>query len=173
MNSNETNSINPEALPKQAGKRAQEERKRRRRRDSGSYEGRIRLGVNEDLLDRENFTYRWVNDTAGRLDALTVRDDWDIVREPGIKDDSNSEGAPVRQLVGTKEDGTGLYAYLCKKPLDYHKEDRAKKNKRLDELEGQIMRGKHRDGASTDDANVYVPSGGISRSTSTGGGYNP
>jgi hypothetical protein len=170
---NKTDSINPETAQK-GGKRAQEERKRRRRRDPGSYEGRIKLSVNEDLLDRDNFTYRWVNDSPGRLDALTKRDDWDVVSDPSLKDDSNSEGQPIRQLVGTKEDGTALYAYLCKKPLEFHREDQARKTQRVDELEGSIMKGKHKDGASTDDQNVYVPQGGIQQTASSGGtDYKP
>lgn len=164
--SNKTNSINENAQPK-PGKRAAETRTRRRQRAAGSYEGRIRLSVNEDLLDRENFAYRWVNDSHGRIDAFTKRDDWDVMTDPAIKEDANSEGAQIRQLVGSKEDGSPLYAYLCKKPLEYHREDQARRAERVDELESSIKRGQHKDGASADDpkGQYYVPDDGIHMET--------
>jgi hypothetical protein len=151
-------------------KRAEEQRAQRRRRADTSHEAQGRLSVNEALLDKKNFSYRWINDAAGRIDALTVRDDWDIVRDPSVKDDSNSEGAPVRNLVGRKEDGGPLYAYLCKKPLDWFNEDRAKKQRIVDELEGALKRGESNDpkALSANNSTAYVPKDGISMTPEAG-----
>lgn len=148
--------------PAAPGKRTEEIRAQRRRRADTTGEHGGRLNVNEALLDHNQFAYRWINDSAGRVDHLTTKDDWDIIRDPTVKDDSNSEGAPVRQLVGSKVDGSPLYAYLCRKPIEFHKEDRAKKQARTTELEKQIMRGvvKAPGALSTDNATAYIPDGG-------------
>lgn len=143
-------------------KRTEEVRAQRRRRadTTGEYGGK--LHVDDALLDHNKFAYRWVNDSAGRVDHLTVKDDWDIIRDPSVKDDSNSEGAPVRQLVGSKVDGSPLYAYLCRKPIEFHNEDRAKKQARTNDLEKEIMKGvvKGQGALSTDNGTAYIPDGG-------------
>lgn len=159
----------------QAPKRAEEQRAQRRRRADTTHEGYMRLGVNEALLDRKKFAYRWINDTNGRIDAMTKRDDWDIVTDPNIKEDSKSEGAQVRQLVGAKQDGSPLFAYLCRKPIEYHKEDRAKKQKPLDEQDAQLKKGivNSRDALSASDPNAYVPKDGISFSEEAGARKGP
>lgn len=151
-------------------KRAEEQRAKRRRRADTTHEGYMRLGVRDDLLDRKKFAYRWINDSAGRIEALTKRDDWDIVVDPDIKEDSKSEGAPVRELVGAKKDGTPLYAYLCKKPLDWHREDRAKKLREVNKLEADLKRGQLKDAGalSADNPSAYIPDGGISMTAEAG-----
>lgn len=156
--------------PAPISKRTEEQRATRRRRADTSHEGYLRLGVNEALLDKKNFSYRWINDTSGRIEALTVRDDWDIVRDPNVKEDGKSEGAQVRQLVGSKQDGTPLYAYLCKKPIDWFKEDRAKKMRVVDELEAALKRGVSNDpkALSADNSTAYVPKDGISLTPEAG-----
>lgn len=170
MNKQATNSVNEDSR-KEGGKRAEETRARRRRRAEASYEGHVRLTVNEDLLDRDNFAYRWVNDTTDRIRRFTKDDDWDKVTDTDIKENSNSQGAEVRQLVGSNEDGSPLYAYLLRKPIEFHREDRALKQKRIDETEKSIKRGVHAGGEalSADNDKGYVPKAGISMSESKGG----
>jgi hypothetical protein len=148
--------------PAAPGKRTEEVRAQRRRRADTTGEFGGKLHVSDALLDHNQFAYRWINDAAGRIDELTTRDDWDIIRDPAIKDDSNSDGAQVRQLVGSKVDGSPLYAYLCRKPIEFHKQDRAKKQARTNDLEKQIMRGvvKAPGSLSTDDGTAYIPEGG-------------
>lgn len=157
--------------PQATGKRTEETRAQRRRRADTTGEFGGKLHVNDALLDHTKFAYRWINDSAGRVDELTIRDDWDIIRDPTIKDDSNSEGAQVRQLVGSKVDGSPLYAYLCKKPIEFQKEDRAKKQARTNELEKQIMRGvvKGPGTLSTDNGTAYIPDGGSNSITDSKG----
>lgn len=151
-------------------KRTEEQRAKRRRRADTTHEGYMRLGVRDDLLDRKKFAYRWINDSAGRIDALTKRDDWDIVVDPEIKEDSKSEGAPVRELVGAKQDGTPLYAYLCRKPLEWHREDRAKKLREVNKLEADLKRGQLKDAGalSADNPSAYIPGDGISLTGESG-----
>jgi hypothetical protein len=157
--------------PAAPGKRVEEVRAQRRRRADTTGEFGGKLHVNAALLDHNQFAYRWINDSAGRIDELTIRDDWDIIRDPSIKDDANSEGAQVRQLVGSKVDGSPLYAYLCRKPIEFHKADRAKKHARTNELEKQIMRGvvKGPGALSTDNGTAYVPDGGSNSITDVKG----
>jgi len=153
------------------GKRAATEQARRRRRTDTSYENHGRLGVNEHLLDRTKFTYRWVNDDNGRIEALTVRDDWDHVRKPELKEEgSKNEGEQVRQLVGSKKDGSPLYAYLLQKPLEFHREDQRKKLAKLDRDDEAMKRGHvaSPDALSANDPNAYIPSDGISMRAKAG-----
>jgi hypothetical protein len=159
------------AAPQATGKRTEETRAHRRRRADTTGEFGGKLHVSDELLDHSQFAYRWINDSAGRIEELTIRDDWDIIRDPKIKDDSNSEGAQVRQLVGSKKDGSPLYAYLCRKPIEFQKEDRAKKQARTDELEKQIMRGvvKGQGTLSTDNGTAYIPDGGSNSITDAKG----
>ncbi len=165
-------SVNPlEKILAEAGvvpvqsKRIEEVKTERRRRADTSNEFTHRLSVNHALLDHGKYAYRFVNDTSGRLHELTVNDDWDVVKDPSVKTDNNNEGAPVRKLVGANQDGSPVYAFLCRKPLQYHKDDRKRKSQRTDELMAQIKRGavKSPDGAAAlDKSTTYIPDGGIS-----------
>jgi hypothetical protein len=131
----------------------------RRRKKREGVIGR-RLGVNEHILDFENFKYRWLNDKPGRLVAMTKSDDWDFVTNDGgtVKSDSADLGDVVSQVVGTGPDGNALRAYLCRKPRKFWEEDQAQKQAELDEQLEQIRRGNSKSGESQSD---YIPSGGI------------
>jgi hypothetical protein len=157
------------------GKRAEETRAVRRRRTDTTGEYRVRLGVNHDLLDHKQFRYHWINDEPGRIDEKTKRDDWDIVRDPSVKDNSSSEGAPVRQLVGAQKDGSALHAYLCRKPLEFDREDRAKKGQRSTELEAQLRRGEHSapGAASTTTPTFYAAPGNTLSQAAKPSTYKP
>ena len=137
--------------------RAEIEGQRRKQRGGGEMEGR-RLGVARSRLDFNKFAYRWINDEPARLFAKTKEDDWDVVMNDGVKDDSPNIGNAVSQVVGTKPDGSALVAYLCRKPKRYYDEDQAAKAKELDEQLQQLRRGNDRAGASQAD---YVPHSGI------------
>lgn len=136
-----------------------QEQTQRRRKSRGGVIGR-RLGVNESMLDFDNFRYRWINDSPARIFSKTKEDDWDIVRQDGaeVKDDSDV-GAAVSQVVGTRPDGSPLVAYLCRKPKPWYEEDQKEKQAELDRQLEEMRRGNDRDGSSKSD---YVPHGGIS-----------
>jgi hypothetical protein len=98
----------------------------RRRRDGSSLGHRLKLEVPEEVrtkLAAENRSPRWVNDTENRISDLTTRDDYDLV-----------EGVEPKK-VGTKEDGSPLFAYLLSKRNDFIAEDRQKSDKRRRDVE--------------------------------------
>jgi hypothetical protein len=146
----------------ETSKRAEEVRSERRRRADTTHEYSHRLSVNEALLDHTRFAYRFINDTGGRLHERTVNDDWDVVKDPSVKSDADGNGAPVRKLVGTNLDGSPVYAYLCQKPIEYHRADRAQKQRRTDETMKSIVQGKSKDpdALSIEQPTAYIPSDG-------------
>lgn len=132
---------------------------RRRQRGSTAHTG-MKLGVNEALLDRKNFEYRWINDKAGRIDAMTKNDDWDLVVDPSkqVKGEGTNEGSYVSIHVGTGENNQPLRAYLARKPKAFYDEDQADKKAELDKTMEAIKRGK----PQTAGAQELVPGAGIS-----------
>ncbi|MEY1555322.1 hypothetical protein AB3Y40_06770 [Yoonia sp. R2331] len=138
--------------------RTENEVVRRRKRGGGEVHGR-RLGVNSNLLDFNQFKYRWINDVPARMHSKTQDDDWDVVTNDGVKDDSADLGNAVTQIVGTKADGSPLVAYLCRKPKTFWEEDQAEKSAELDRQLAQMRSGNDRDGGPQSD---YTPNTGIS-----------
>lgn len=137
--------------------RQEETRERRRQPGSGGVIGR-RLAVREGGLDFQNYRYRWINDHEARFMAKTKDDDWDLVMNDKVKDDSSDLGNAVSQIVGSKPDGSALRAYLCRKPKRWWEDDQAEKQAALDEQLNQLRRGNDRAGGSQAD---YVPAAGI------------
>jgi hypothetical protein len=110
----------------------------RRRRNTDALAGkRRRLSVDEAQLDRDKYEYRWISDADGRLEALTMQDDWEQVtdREGAIKKDSTGEGAEVSIRAGTGATGAPVRQILCRKLKEYQDEDRQAKQRRIDEIE--------------------------------------
>jgi len=95
------------------------ERRARRERAPDLDGHRLKLTVPEAVKE-PGFAYRWVNDDGMRVHALTNQDDWEV--DPKVE--------PRR--VGTKADGKPLMAYLIRKPEEWQREDRAKKQKAVD-----------------------------------------
>lgn len=138
------------------------QRDRRRRTDASGMPRK--LAVTGDL-DRAGYEYRWINDADARLHMKTQQDDWNIVSQEGgeLKPDASDYSGATRALVGSKKDGSPMYSYLCRKPKELAKIDRAAKDARLDEIENQIKRGAP---ASVPEANgpeFYKPSGTVLR----------
>lgn len=144
--------------------RAKTEKTQRRRKRGGTVVSGIKLAVSEDALDRDNFEYRYINDTPGRIEAMTEHDDWDLVNDPNkaVKDDSTNEGSKVSVVVGKGEYGNAQRAYLARKPKEFYKEDQAEKSKALDRTMAGIKQGVPQGEAAGDlGQSSYVPSGGI------------
>lgn len=135
-----------------------ETQQRRRRRTELGMDGHLKLDVPAHLK-KAGFVERWINDTTGRLEGKTVHDDWDIVRENIDPEKDNGEGTPVRRLVGVKPDGQPLYAYLCRKPEEFYREDRAKEQKSIDETEAALKRGEVKGQEALTGPHAYVPGG--------------
>lgn len=130
-----------------------------RRRSGAAGVAGNKLAVNLSKLDFSRFAYRWINDVPARIHAKTVDDDWDLVPNDGVKEDSAGMGNYVRQIVGVQKDGSTLFAYLCRKPKTYFDDDQKDKHKALDQQLEQLRRGNAPDGSQQSD---YVPSSGIS-----------
>jgi hypothetical protein len=146
----------------QATRADQEKTERRRQRGNTVLPG-LKLSVREELLDRKNFTYRWINDNGGRIEDLTVADDYDLVRDPKkeIKDDNGNEGALVSKIVGTTENNQPIRAFLARKPKQFYDADHKEKMAALDRQMADIKRGRPQE-AQQLGTNSYVPQGGIS-----------
>lgn len=141
---------------------AQEKIERRRQRGNTVLPG-LKLSVREELLDRKNFVYRWINDNGGRIEDMTVSDDYDLVRDPSkqVKDDNGNEGALVSKVVGTTENNQPIRAFLARKPKPFYDADHKEKMAALDRQMADIKRGRPQE-AQQLGANSYVPQGGIS-----------
>lgn len=120
------------------------ERKRRRTNFDASFD--LALPLDEARLDRKNFTYRWFNDTPGRVAKHTNLDDWEKVS-------AEEAGVQTEHHVGYQRDGTSMKAILMKKPLKWHDEDQARKIVRSREFETEQMASVGNDLG----ANGYVP----------------
>lgn len=144
-----------------ARSQAAETQRRRRRRDDFGELRNLKLAVPESLKD-PNYEYRWITDTTGgRVQQMTVEDDWDLVSSEEIK--GQGEGTTVARHVGTSDEHKPQRAYLVRKPKEFHKEDQAAKWARLAQSEKDLMRGpaKTEDGLPATEA--YVPEGAQNR----------
>lgn len=139
------------------GKRVAETRERRRRRVASS-DSQGPLGLDKSKLDK-GYHHHWLNDKPGRIHKMTVQDDYDIVTDPDLAPEINAEGAGVRRLVGTNPDGSPLYSYLCRKPIEYYKADRGEKMREVKEREDALKKGLVKDGLSASDPHAYIPGG--------------
>lgn len=148
-------------------KRAQQGKARRRRRTDFTEHHDLKLNVAQNALDPD-YEYRWINDEAsGRILNKTVHDDWDVVSEEQMAEDydpekDTGEGTPIQRVVGTTPQGEPKHAYLCRKPREFHEEDQALKQKRIDEVEEDIRRKPPTDAESIeakDPGKSYIPEG--------------
>lgn len=99
----------------------------------------------------------WVNDITGRVEEAEQAG-YEFVRgsEIGSRDDE-----PVKRFVGTKEDGSALYAYLMKIKQEWYDEDQKEVQRAVDTVDSAIKSGSV-DRQANDGR--YVPKGGIKTS---------
>lgn len=97
---------------------------------------KTKLGVK---LSVPGYHLYWCNDIDNQMmEAQAGGYEFVTAKEIGeIRDDSQ-----VRRLVGTKKDGSPLYAYLLKIRDEWHEEDKAQLGKLDDQFEAAIRRGK-------------------------------
>ncbi len=140
---------------------AREDRKevvavQRRRRSGMGLDRTRKLYVPEEFKDTE-FEYRWINDSHGRIESKTVQDDWDVVKK--TKDGKEMDyRVPVDTFNRT---GQPMYAYLCRKPKDLYKQDKAEEQKVIDDQEEAMRGGPPPDpkGGNKESSTTYVPGG--------------
>lgn len=129
----------PNDSPRARQTAAQETQARRRRRgDVGSTS--LRLRVDESLLDRDKYEYRWIADRDVRMHRKTHDDDWDVVKQEGgeLKADASDLGAAVSVVSGVKKDGSPERQYLCRKLKTFHDADMAEKEAARKEVDEQM-----------------------------------
>ena len=135
---------------------AKREHERRRKKSAETTGGR--LGVNPDMIDTSRYAYRFFNDQPGRIAVKTQNDDWDLVPQDGVKEDSTDLGDMVSYVVGTHPDGSPKRAYLARKLKTFYDEDKAAEQVELDRQLELLRRGLTKDGEAQSD---YVPRSGI------------
>jgi len=138
--------------------RQQETQQRRRRRETLGDERHLKLGVPDSMND-PNFEYRWFNENGNRIQQKTELDDWDIVKTEVDATKDNGEGSPVRRPVGTKADGSPLYAYLCRKPKEFYIEDKKAEQEAIKADEDALRRGQVKGSEALAGPHAYVPGG--------------
>lgn len=107
-----------------------------------------RKGRKLDAPKREGFVRRWINDTPGRIQDAQGGG-YAIVKK---------DGKPWTTVVGVREGGGSLVAYLMEIPQQFYDQDFAAKQEKRNELERQIYTGTHKQEAGD---NRYVPKDGI------------
>lgn len=125
---------------------------------------RVPLGVPRSKLavpQRQGYKRRWINDdNKGRLQNAKeggythVVDPNLRVGEDGTADQPDSR---VSRIVGKRDDGKPLRAFLMEIPSELYQEDQASKQSALDEVDRAIRKGRLR---SDGEEHRYVPDDG-------------
>lgn len=110
-----------------------DELRERRSRTAGTLDRmqELKMAIPEKARQEygELYEFRWINDVGMRLHNKTEVDTWQKV--PDVE--------PL--TVGTDDDKQPIKSYLCIKPKEFVREDRAAKAKALDEVERGIVAG--------------------------------
>lgn len=119
--------------------RTDEIKAERRRRTDNTLDRmtQLKLALPPEFRDDKNHQYYWANDVGTRIYDLTKDDDYDHVT---LSKAEASENDRVRRPVGQNEDGSPIYAYLLRKPMEYHLADRAEKDAVIKEQQDQLLR---------------------------------
>jgi hypothetical protein len=150
--------------------REKRERDLRERRlaHNGEYGPSYRLTIPENIakyLDTHDLVPRWINDSdSGRIYDKTQQDTWDFLTNAEVSDDPRNAipgGERIARRVGTKEDGSPLFTYLCVKPRKWYQEDAARRRKPHDEMMAQIrerpLKTSQSEDLSDDEEHAYIP----------------
>ncbi len=120
------------------------EKRRRERKPFGSSLQKLAYAP------REGYYRRWFNDIPGRVQKAKDAG-FEHVNDP-------LTGKPESRVVGVQEGGAALYAYLMETPQEWHDEDMADEQKKVDDMERSIKEG--RVNIKPGD-NRYIPGQGI------------
>lgn len=110
-------------------------------RDETGRRARVPLGSNRQKLaagKREGYQRRWVNDTPGRLE-MAQEAGYEFVAQDHVAN-STDLGARKSVIVGTREDGQPMRAYLMEIPKDWYDEDQQAKQAACDAVDDAIRR---------------------------------
>lgn len=138
--------------------RADEVRQERRRKPGSTSMVGLKLTVDESKLDRENYSYRWVNDQGGRMAQLRDND-WDPAPEQAVPN-GDGPGTVGAKVAGTDESGKPFNAVLMRKRKDWFDADYKEKMAPLDEMDKAIRAGVNVSKEAALQDGVYTPDGG-------------
>ena len=157
--SDETTASAPDALAQKVRRgrppRVRTESSEPKREPQGRAE-RIPLGVQQDKLkasQRQGYVRRWINDNGSRV-ANAKAGGWEFVREDS-QASSTDMGQGISRIVGTKEGGQPLNAFLMEIRKDWYDADQQEKQKAISATDDLIRRGEL-NGKAGDDGR-YVP----------------
>lgn len=114
--------------------------RKKRRMDKNTPVGqKNKLTVDESILDRKRYEYRFVNDVDGNI-AIKQSQDWDIaeIHESVTVGDAKAGEAQSDGTVIRKPVGGGVTAVLMCKKREWYKEDSEKKEQALREIENEM-----------------------------------
>ncbi|MFA6244573.1 MAG: hypothetical protein WC655_26760 [Candidatus Hydrogenedentales bacterium] len=133
--------------------RQEEVKQRRRRREGLGAERGLKLGIPDDLKDKE-FTYRWVNDRPGRVQQLTKMDDWE--KAPITTEQNAGEGTVETRVV---DKTVGERAVLLRKPKEFYEADKLEEQKVLDARDEAMRRSVLPSSEGLSGPEAYIPGG--------------
>ena len=130
-----------------------------RRKRASHQLARLRLSVPHRI---EGYYIRWCNDDGREL-QWRLQSDYDFVapEEVGLAAENETK---VSRVVGVKENGEPLYAYLLKIRQDWRDEDEAEEAKLQASFEKAVKSGQI---ATAGNDNRYTPERGIKINNST------
>jgi hypothetical protein len=135
-------------------------------REPAGRQARIPLGVARQKLAysrREGYVRRWFNDNRNRLSAAEAAGYTFVTEERDGRD------AKVSQVVGVKEDGSPMAAYLMEIRQEFYNEDQAAKERINAQVDEQLLRRTEPEGTSpADQGRFYQPTDGRSMRTEVG-----
>jgi len=114
-----------------------------------------KLALSQQL---EGWHYRWINDEPGRI-AKAQAGDYVFAEPAEVGRDASTDNR-VKELGGTNKDGSAMWVYLMRIPMEFYLEDKAASQAHLDQIDNAIKGGK-----TTHVNNSYIPEGGISIKT--------
>ena len=137
---------------------------------------RMKLNISkpmQEYFDGRNEVLRWINDEPGRLEAATHEDSYRFVTkrefpsifnaEVGDGDLTERDGIDSRisRVVGTRDSGVPVTAYLMAKPREDYEADMKEKMAVVDRKEEAMKKGVDSYGRPGDTEGRYIPSPGI------------
>lgn len=166
----------PKKVEGQTEVKAQVNRGRDRRERVPLGTPRQKLSISKSMQEyfaERNEVPRWINDDPGRLEAASEEDTYRFVCKTefprmyrvqvGQGDITEREGIDSRisRVVGTREGGAPVTAYLMAKPKADYDADQAEKMRLVDERENAMRQGVDAYGRPGDKEGRYIPSPGI------------
>lgn len=124
---------------------------------------RKKLTIPDGLIPK-NKVARWVNDHPGRLFAAQ-QGGYEFVDDPlakigeGPENQRDMLSTKISRLVGTKEGGSPLMAYLMVINKSFYDADKKEKDRELDEIDTAIKGGNVQGEIGKD--GKYIPASGI------------